>query len=110
MTRFYGKIGFAVDVDEGHGVWGKAVTEKNYKGDVLTNMRRYETRSDSTNDDLLVNNKISILSDSFARENIGNVLFAEWGGTCWKVTNVEIQYPRLILTLGGVYNGDRSES
>lgn len=30
--------------------------------------------------------------------------YAEFGGVKWKVTDVKVQYPRLILTFGGIYH------
>ena len=105
MSKFYGVIGFSITKKTAPGVFTPSITELSYKGDVLSNTRRYEARSDSTNDDLLINNRISILSDSFTDENIGHILYVVYGNTKWKVTNIEVNRPRLILTLGGVYNG-----
>ena len=108
MTKFYGKIGFSSTEQTVPGVWTPGIVEKQYYGDVLTNSRRYEAQSSSTNDNLLINHKISILADTYFTDHIGNIIFVEFGGSCWKVNNIEIQYPRLILTLGGVYNGERA--
>lgn len=108
MNRFYGVVGFSVTKNTAPGVWEPSITERPYKGDIITNTRRYQDSTTSTNDDLLINNKISILSDSFSDKNIGNMLFVEYANTCWKITNVEINYPRIIITLGGVYNGGRA--
>lgn len=105
MSKFYGSIGFSVSTKTAPGVFTPSITERQYKGDVLSNTRRYEAQTNSTNDDLLINNKISILSDSFTDKNIGHIIYVIYENTKWKVTNVEIERPRLILTLGGVYNG-----
>lgn len=106
MNKFYGLIGFSIMKKTAPGVIRPSITTRPYKGDVITNSRRYESRSDSTNSNLLVNNKISILSDDFIDKNIGQIIFVQWNSTNWCVTNAEINYPRIILTLGGVYNGD----
>ena len=105
MSNFYGSFGFSVSTKTAPGVFTPSITERQYKGDVLSNTRRYEAQTNSTNDDLLINNKISILSDSFTDKNIGHIIYVIYENTKWKVTNVEIERPRLILTLGGVYNG-----
>ena len=105
MSKFYGSIGFSVSIKTAPGVFTPSITERSYKGDVLSNTRRYEAQTTSTNDDLLINNKISILSDSFTDKNIGHIIYVTYENTKWKVTNVEIERPRLILSLGGVYNG-----
>jgi hypothetical protein len=108
VARFYGVIGFSVTNSTVPGVWTPSITERPYKGEVISNFRKYESNSDSTNDDILLNNKISVLSDSFIDKNIGNMIFVVWNQTAWKISNVEITYPRIIITLGGVYHGDRA--
>ena len=72
--------------------------------DLIKNNRKLES-SDSVNDNINISNSISIISDPYANENFHKMRYAKFMGTEWKVTNVEVQYPRLILTLGGVYNG-----
>jgi len=105
MAKFYGQIGYAgTSIETAPGVWGPGITEKNYSGDVIKNNRRYE-KGESLNDDLVVNHMISIIADPFAYQNFHTMKYVKWMGACWKVTNVEVQRPRLILTLGGVYNG-----
>lgn len=107
MAKYYGRIGFIADVETKPDVWKKLVTVKYYKGDVIRNSRRYEP-SDKLNDNLNINNEISIVADAYAYQNFHTLGFAEFMGTFWKVTNVTVEHPRLILTLGGVYNGPTS--
>lgn len=102
MAKFYGAIGYAETTETAPGVWTSGVTERNYYGDVIKNTRRWQ-QGENLNDDLVVNNIISIVADPFANENIHTMKFVRWMGVAWKITNVEIQRPRLILTLGGVY-------
>jgi hypothetical protein len=45
------------------------------------------------------------MSDSFANENVSAIRYAEWKGVLWEVTNIDEEHPRLILQLGGKYNG-----
>lgn len=87
------------------GVYEEKVTERSYYGDVLSYYLRPSDPADKLNDDIRVNNKISIVSDSFAMENFGYIKYLRWGGAAWAISNVEVAYPRLILTLGGLYNG-----
>lgn len=103
MARFYGKVGYGEIQETRPGVWEEVATEKDYYGDVLQFIRRSET-GEHLNDDLNVNNKISIVADPFACQNFHAMRYVEFMGAKWKVTNVEVQYPRLILTIGGVYN------
>lgn len=106
MAKFCGVVGFAVTKETRPGVWTNDITEREYYGDVLSNARRLRT-IDQLNDDIDVSNRISIVADAFANENFHSMRFVEYMGTVWKVANVEVQRPRLILTLGGVYNGQR---
>lgn len=107
MAKFSGKIGFAIISEGAAGVYSESIQTKNYSGDVLQNNRRWE-KSENLNDNLNINNKISIIADPFAYQNLGTMRYVEWMGASWKITNVEIQRPRLILTIGGVYNGPKN--
>lgn len=102
MAKFFGPIGYAETTETAPGVWSPSISERNYFGDVIKNTRRWQ-QGEKVNDDLLVNNIISIVADPFANENIQTMRYVKWMGVAWKITNVEIQRPRLILTLGGVY-------
>jgi hypothetical protein len=107
MAKWYGKIGFCVTEETEPGVWENKVTEKNYYGDLLSNFRKLQNSGD-VNDNIDIANKISIISDPFVDQNFHLIHYVEFMGTKWKVTHVEVLYPRLILTLGGVYNGNSS--
>lgn len=104
MAKFYGPIGYAQQVETKPGVWEEQIVEKFYRGDVLRNTRRLQS-TDKVNDDINVGNEISIVADPFANGNFHAMRYVGFLGARWKVTNVEVQYPRLILTLGGLYNG-----
>lgn len=105
MAKYYGKIGFGETKETTPGVWKEEILEKEYYGDVLSYNRRMEP-GEHLNDDVNVNNQISILADLFAFEKCYSIRYVTWMGTKWKVTNVNVQYPRLTLTIGGVYNGN----
>lgn len=107
MARFYGKIGFA-ESREGTGdrigIDEDVIVEKPYYGDILRNSRRYE-HGESVLDDLKIDNKISIVADAYARNNFYKMKYIQWNGALWNITNIEVERPRLILSIGGVYNG-----
>ncbi len=104
MARYCGKIGFAVQKNTDPGVWVDDITERTYYGDVIHNSRRLQT-SGNLNDDVEISNRLSIIGNPYAYENFHNMRYAVYMGSKWKVTEVEVQYPRLILSLGGLYNG-----
>lgn len=105
MTKFCGKIGFAHTEKTKPGIWEEVITERRYFGDVTKNYQRHDP-TEYLNDNVNVSNIISIVADPFAFENFFGIRYVEWMGAKWKVTSVEVQRPRLILNIGGVYNGD----
>ena len=105
MSKWFGKIGYATTKETTPGVWAEVITEREYFGDVYRNTRKLQSAS-QVNDDINVSNEISIVADPFARDNFYSMRYVEFMGTKWKVSNIEVQYPRLNLTIGGVYNGN----
>jgi hypothetical protein len=106
MAKFYGEIGYgdSVETPPGSGVWVDEITEFAYYGDVIRNTRKLDS-GENLNNDLSVSNSISILADQYAIEHFFAIRYIRWAGTLWTVTNVEVQSPRLIVSLGSVYNG-----
>lgn len=104
MAKYHGKIGFVTFTESSPGVKVETPVEREYFGDVLRNSKRWET-AQQLNDNLTVNNQISIVADQYARDNLFAIRYAYWMNTRWKITSVDVQHPRLILTIGGVYNG-----
>lgn len=107
MAKFYGNIGYIKTVEVEPGIWEEQVIEQPSFGDITRNTSRYQS-SGGVNDDININNNISIVADPFANENFQHMRYVVFMGTKWKITNVEVQYPRLLLTLGGVYNGEQA--
>lgn len=107
MAKFYGEIGYGESVDVGNGVWKEQITEYKYYGDVIRNNRRL-TDGEGVIDNISVSNSISIVADAYAREHFFAIRYVKWAGSYWKVSDVEVQAPRLLLRLGGVYNGPRA--
>ena len=105
MAKWYGKIGYGRQVEVRPGVWKEEITEKSYYGDLNKVNRRLQT-ANQVNDDLTIANELSIVADPFANNHFHEMLYVEYQGVKWKVSYVDAsQPPRLILTLGGVYNG-----
>ena len=106
MVKFHGKVGYgeAVETPGGSGVWIDEITEKTYFGDVIRNTRKLES-GETLNDDITVGNSISLIADQYATEHFFKIKYVRWMGAVWSVTSVEVRRPRLILSLGSVYNG-----
>lgn len=106
MARFYGEIGYAESIESpaDSGIWVDQITEYSYYGDVIRNLRRLED-GESLNSDISVGNSISVIADQQAVEHFHSIRYIRWAGTLWTVNSVEVKSPRLILSLGSVYNG-----
>ena len=107
MAKWYGSIGYAETVETEPGLWEEKITERQYYGDLIRNIRKLQT-SGGVNDDINVANEISIVADPYANQNFHAMRYVDFMGAKWKITSVEVQYPRLILTMGGVYNGEQA--
>ena len=107
MAKFYGAIGYGTTEETSPGVWSDVIVERYYRGDVVRNSRRLQ-EGQKVNDDLSVNNSISIVADAYASDNFFAIRYISWAGTLWVVSDVEVQRPRLLLRLGGVYNGPKA--
>lgn len=106
--KWFGKIGYEVTTEVRPGVWNPDITEREYYGDIIRNTSRLTQSSDSTNDDVNISNQISIIADPFAYQNFHNMRYVEFMGALWNISNIDVQPPRLILTIGGVYNGKQA--
>lgn len=103
--KFAGKIGFWLnDVEVSPGVFENKIVEKTYFGDVERNNRVWQ-QADQQNDQLKINNSISILSDLFAQKNLASIRYVIWNGVKLKVSSVSLDYPRIKLEIGGMYDG-----
>ena len=110
MAKYYGNVGYIKTVETKPGVWMPKPVERPYFGDVIRNAKRFQNQSEGTNDDVFVNNSISIVADPYASENYPYIKYCRWNGIAWKVNDISVEYPRIILNLGGVYNGETSEA
>lgn len=103
MSKWYGNIGYAETVETTPGDYEEIFTERPYFGDVIRNNRMLQN-SGQINDNINISNQISIVADPYATSHIYAMRYAEFQNTKWKISNVDVQYPRLILSLGGIYN------
>lgn len=108
MAKYYGKVGYAETVEVAPGDYNEQITELPYFGDVIRNTIRSTPSTDSTNRDFTVSVQISIVADPYATAHFSSLRFVEYMGSVWDIANAEPQFPRILLTLGGVYNGERA--
>lgn len=104
MARFYGEVGYAVESESSPGIFTSSLLAVNYYGDEIKHSVRIQS-SDKINDDLVPSSQVSIIADPYAEKNYSNIRYVVLHGVKWKVTNVDVQRPRIILSLGGVFNG-----
>lgn len=108
MAKWFGIIGFIETVEDPNypGTYIESKTEKSYYGDIIRFNKRWTVANDKENDNLDINNQLSIVADPFATNHFHQIRYVEWMGTLFKATSVEVAYPRLIINIGGVYNAD----
>lgn len=107
MAKFYGVIGFEEHQETRPGVFEPTIVLRGYSGDVLRSSKRNEN-GEKVNDDISISNQFSIVADKYAYNHIYGMKYLKYMGADWKITDVEIQHPRLIINVGGIYNGDES--
>jgi hypothetical protein len=105
MAKFYGNIGFVKSVETEPGVWEEETIERPYYGDIIRPITRFQS-SGGVNDDVVISNNISVIADPFANENFQYMKYIVLMGAKLKVNTAELQYPRILLSVGGVYNGE----
>lgn len=104
MAKFFGEIGFATQVETSPGIWEDKIIEKQYYGDVTRESRRFSV-SEQVLDNINLSNQVSIIADGYVTDNIQNLRYVRWLGGLWKISYVELKFPRLVLEMTGVYNG-----
>ena len=102
--KWFGKIGFSDTIEKSPGVHVPEIVEKDYYGDLIKNVKRTND-GDKVNDDISLSNQLSIISDPYNQNHFHSIKYVEMFGAKWKVSSVEVQFPRLLLSLGGMYNG-----
>ena len=108
MAKFHGMIGFVTFEESVPGVYKEVTSEREYSGDIKRKINRYVPVTTSINDNIALNNQIEIIADPYINQHFPSIRYGEWNGCKWKVSSVENQFPRLILTLGEVYNGQQT--
>ena len=105
MAKFYGAVGYIETQETGLDIYTNKPVERMYRGDVEENSRRLEN-GEGVNDDVKIGNRISIVADAYAYQHMSALRYVKWMGVAWKAIFVVAKRPRLIITLGGVYNGE----
>ena len=104
MAKWYGEIGFAETVETSPGVYVEQIVTRKYRGELTRNNRRLQS-TDQLNDNINIANEISIVADPYVNQHFHSMRYVEFQGAKWKVSSIEVQHPRLILSVGGLYNG-----
>lgn len=103
MAKYFGVIGYEVTEEVEPGIYVESFVEKQYYGDIIRNSRRLQD-ANKVNPDVTISNQFSIVADPFANNHFHEMRYIEYMGTKWKITDIEVEYPRLILSVGGIYN------
>lgn len=111
MAKWCGRVGYisTEEVETAPGVWKAIPIEREYYGDLIRNHKRFE-QAQQVNDNITLQNEISIVADPYAVQHFHEIRYVEFNGAMWRVTAVDVQYPRLSLSVGGIYNGEQAQS
>lgn len=104
MTKCAGKIGYALAVEKQPGVWTEDIVEKKYYGEIVKDNRRL-TDQGEVNSSININNNISVVANDFVLYNMAFMRYITFMNSKWKINSVDIKPPRIIISLGGLYNG-----
>lgn len=92
------------------GVFSDSMKEIPVTG-LLLREGQYPNRSvEGTVTNVALQNRISIVMDSRIEKHIFNIRWATFEGVKFAVTSIEVKRPRIVLTLGGVYNESTGEA
>ena len=108
MAKFHGLVGYVETKETKPGVFEEVSAERYYNGDVLRKSRRYES-SEQLNDNLNISNQLSIVADEYAYKHFSSIRYVQFMDSFWKVTDVEVNHPRLTLSIGGLYNDRKTD-
>lgn len=110
MAKYYGMVGYALTMkDDGFGVYSPMIVERPYYGDLIRNTKKTQP-GEGVNNNITIQNDISIVADTYAYQNFHQIRYVTFMGARWEVQSIEVQRPRLILSVGGVYTGQTPET
>jgi hypothetical protein len=110
MSKYAGLVGYVTQEESVPGVWSQVEKTSTMKGDII---RQSSTNGNGArisdtgkiNDDISLSHRVSLLGDAYAFNNYYAIKWIKIDGHKWQVTSVELQRPRIIITVGGLWNG-----
>lgn len=105
MAKYAGLVGYATDVQSSPGVWSQVIAPKRMRGDIIRQSSSNQN-DDKVNSDVALVHRVSLVGDAFAFDNYFKIKWVTLYGQKWEVTTIEVQRPRLIVSLGGIWNGE----
>lgn len=105
MAKYAGLVGYVSLVESPPGVWNQVSNPKRMRGDIIRQSSSNQN-GDKVNSDITLNHRVSLIGDAYSLGNYSDIKWIEIDGKKWEVNSIEIQRPRIIVTLGGVWNGD----
>lgn len=108
MAKYAGLVGYVTQEEKVPGVWSTVADPKPMRGDIIrasaSSQNDGRLSSDKINKDVTLNHRVSLVGDAYAFGNYYNIKWIEIDGAKWEVSSVELQRPRLIVTVGGLWN------
>lgn len=104
MAKFSGNVGYIIEEETAPGVFTQEPIERKMSGDILRSSGSFGANN-KVNSDVHIQPRISVVGDAFIYAHFYDIRYVEYLGHKWDISYIEIQRPRVILTLGGRYNG-----
>ena len=105
MAKYFGKIGYSISKETSPGIWEPVICEKDVYGDIVRDNVNNLRAENQVNDNVKINNQISIVMDPFVMKNFSSMVYITYADVKWRIVTVEVKYPRLLISMGEVYNG-----
>lgn len=110
MAKYAGSVGYATQAEISPGVWEDVIIERRMRGDILRSVTQNQTSEVSVNDDITINNRFSLIGDPYSKAHFQDMRYVKYLGRTYKVDSVELAHPRLIVEIGGIWNGPTYEN
>lgn len=104
--KYSGLAGFEKKHNEVRpGVLQNQIKEVRIKGDVINYGHSLNPTQGSDQQDVHIRNRLSIVMNPYLRDNFSSLVYVIFMNVKWEVSSFTINGPRVIIDLGGVYNG-----
>lgn len=107
MAKYSGLVGYVTEEEISPGVWQPKNNSRKMRGDIIRQTSNNQNDM-KVNNDTTLSHRVSLVGDAYAFSNYYDIKWIDIDGYRWKVSSVEVQRPRIIVSLGGPYTAQGS--